>query len=179
MGPMTRSAALATIRRATPALAATALVVALLPTVPAAAVPTGAARAGGCTITGTQADNTLVGGSRQDMICGRGGDDRLSGNDGNDKLRGGGGDDTLTGGSGNDVLGGGKGNDTLDGRDDSGARDVLSCGPGEGDRALADARDVVRSSCETVVQTDPPDVPGEPSGSGEVRAAILPPCPPT
>ncbi len=140
-------------------------------------------RPGTCTIIGTHGRDTLVGTPGDDVICGlggndrligRGGDDILRGGPGNDLLKGGGGEDGLYGGPGNDrlhgglsadrlvggegrdALGGGRGSDVLDGRDDPAVREVLRCGPGRTDRALADPLDVVRASCEVVRQNDPP-----------------------
>ena len=61
-----------------------------------------------------------------------------------DAIRGRGGPDRLRGGAGDDCLYGNAGNDRL--RGDAGA-DTLSCGPGR-DRAIADAADTVKASCE-------------------------------
>ena len=95
----------------------------------------------GCTIVGTDGDDTLRGTPGADVICGLGGDDVISGlggddiliggpgddtlyggddtrigvRDGDDALFGGPGDDTLAGGNGDDVLWGGAGADTLEG----------------------------------------------------------------
>ena len=108
----------------------------------------------GCTIVGTDGDDTLSGTAGPDVICGLGGNDVLSGlggddvlvggpgndtlyggddtlignDDGDDTLFGGSGDDTLAGGNGDDVLWGGAGDDSLEGnrRDD-----VLFGGPGD------------------------------------------------
>ena len=79
---------------------------------------------------GTNADDTLTGGSDaetifayqgQDKIYANGGDDKLFGQLGNDTLSGGGGADTIGGGRGDDLLFGGTGGDTflfLSGGDD-------------------------------------------------------------
>lgn len=117
-------------------------------------------------ITGTRADDCLVGGARSDRISGAGGTDRLTGNRGNDRLRGGPGDDLLNGGAGEDRLYGDAGNDMLvggPGRDRlSGGRghdflvaadgraDVVICGPGH-DSAAVDRHDRV-SGCEKVAR---------------------------
>jgi len=58
-------------------------------------------------------NDTVHGGTGDDIIYGQGGNDTLYGDDGNDILYGGSGNDTLHGGAGNDVLDGGSGNDTL------------------------------------------------------------------
>jgi acetyl esterase/lipase len=84
----------------------------------------------GCTVTGTERDDRLVGTGDDDVICGLGGDDRLHGGAGDDVLIGGAGDDRLHGGAGDDVLDGGEGRDRAVG------------GPG-GDRCDAE----VRRSC--------------------------------
>ena len=135
--------------RALAAFFAAALVIVLLPAV---AGSVGAASAAPkCTIAGNGKTNVLTGGPGADVICGRGGNDFLFGLDGNDQL---------VGGAGDDQLEGGEGNDTLDGRDSARSRDILECGPGEEDRALADSQDVVQASCEFVEQSEPgPDRP--------------------
>ncbi|MDQ6525251.1 cadherin domain-containing protein [Nocardioides sp. LHD-245] len=152
------------------ALAAALLVVGALQVVHGV---TASAAGPGCTIVGTPGPNTLVGNAERNVICGRGGDDRLIGRRGKDELRGAGGDDrllgrrgrdVLRGGQGDDVLSGGRGNDRLDGRDGGRFRDILNCGPGKRDRAFVDPGDVVRSSCEIVVQNHrPTDVTLSPS----------------
>jgi hypothetical protein len=72
-------------------------------------------------LIGTEAAETLDGGSGAEVIearggndvaIGAGGDDRLFGERGNDLLRGGVGDDLLVGGAGDDTLEGGAGLDT-------------------------------------------------------------------
>jgi Ca2+-binding RTX toxin-like protein len=60
-------------------------------------------------------NDTVHGGSGDDVIRGGYGNDTLYGDSGNDYLIGGGGDDKLFGGSGNDVLDSGTGNNQLDG----------------------------------------------------------------
>lgn len=79
------------------------------------------------------------GGHGNDVLVGDGGANRLSGGRGNDVLRG---------GRGNDHLLGGAGRDRLDARDGSGFTDVLRCGAGGGDLAVADMSDRVASDCE-------------------------------
>ena len=92
----------------------------------------------------------------------------MKGAQGEDRATGGQGRDVLVGGAGDDVLVGGAGNDRLNGRDADRFRDVLSCGPGGKDRAFADPGDVVRDSCEIVVQNDAPtDVTLSPSSVEE------------
>lgn len=85
-------------------------------------------------------DDTIEGGSGQDVIFGQGGDDSLLGGQGDDDIDGGEGDDTLEGGQGQDeliggagadFLSGGTGDDTLDG---GAGEDVLQLGP-DNDRA--------------------------------------------
>jgi Ca2+-binding RTX toxin-like protein len=65
----------------------------------------------GCTITGTEGDDVLVGGPRADVLCGLGGNDLLWGGPGAYVLIGGPGDDWLLGGPGNDRHLGGPGHD--------------------------------------------------------------------
>ena len=102
-------------------------------------------------INGTNAANTLVGGSGNDDIEGRGGNDQLQGGAGDDDIDGGRGKDSLWGGDGRDELDGGSGNDRLDGGtgDDKieGGRgnDILTGGAGA-DRfefERGDGRDII------------------------------------
>jgi alkaline phosphatase len=72
-------------------------------------------RAGADVISGTSADDHLVGTEDADVIRAGWGDDRLVGLGGNDQLEGGEGDDRLNGRSGNDVLSGAEGDDSLRG----------------------------------------------------------------
>lgn len=83
-------------------------------------------------------DDTIEGGSGQDLIFGQGGDDSLSGDDGNDTLDGGVGDDTLEGGQGQDSLEGGAGDDILSGGTGD---DRLFGGDGEDQLALGPDND--------------------------------------
>jgi Ca2+-binding RTX toxin-like protein len=69
----------------------------------------------GCTITGTDSDDRLVGTRRADVICGGGGSDRIAGGDGDDVIYGDGGNDRVDGGRGTDTLYGDAGDDRLDG----------------------------------------------------------------
>ena len=64
--------------------------------------------------TGTDADQSLVGGNLADALSGLGGVDRIWGHGGGDTLDGGDGDDVLDGGAGDDVLNGGAGLDVAD-----------------------------------------------------------------
>jgi Ca2+-binding RTX toxin-like protein len=70
---------------------------------------------GECTITGTNAADTLVGTADDDMICAKAGADTLRGKAGDDVEKGGKGRDLLKGGPGADVLNGGPGYDTCKG----------------------------------------------------------------
>jgi Ca2+-binding RTX toxin-like protein len=53
---------------------------------------------------GSNASQTILGGTQNDILEGRNGDDALDGRKGNDTLLGGKGTDTLTGGSGKDIF---------------------------------------------------------------------------
>ena len=75
--------------------------------------PKAFALAGNDTLFGTQANDSLLGGSGNDSLSGNDGNDYLLGGSGNDTLIGSSGDDTLVGGTGNDTLTGGNGNDLL------------------------------------------------------------------
>ena len=66
-------------------------------------------------ISGSGANDTLIGTADDDQINGFGGDDSIDGGDGSDALRGRPGNDTLVGGNGDDFLDGGVGDDLIDG----------------------------------------------------------------
>jgi Ca2+-binding RTX toxin-like protein len=94
----------------------------------------------GCTITGTNGNDTLTGTNSADVICGLGGNDTINGGNGNDTVYAGPGDDRsygenlLTGlfDNGSDTIYGGPGNDNLDGQNgndtliDTSGTDTLS-----------------------------------------------------
>ncbi|THF65559.1 hypothetical protein E6C76_08240 [Pseudothauera nasutitermitis] len=90
----------------------------------------------GANVSGTSADEiligssegvTLSGGSGRDIVLGGSGNDTLYGDAGNDTLNGGAGDDVIYAGAGNDVLYGGEGNDSLYGE---AGNDTLDGGAG-------------------------------------------------
>ncbi len=83
----------------------------------------------GSTITGTDADEVLVGNDSGSTLLGMGGDDSLVGGDAADLLDGGDGDDLLIGGDGADVLIGGEGQNTYDLTDTDGAIDTVVLDP--------------------------------------------------
>src|SRR5262249_39181132 len=62
---------------------------------------------------GGDGNDTLSGGSGNDMLFGQAGNDTLKGKGGNDSLFGGAGDDTLIGGNGDDQVFGEAGNDRM------------------------------------------------------------------
>ncbi len=62
-----------------------------------------------------QLQNTLLGGSGNDVLIGGAGNDSMLGGSGNDTMSGEGGNDLLNGNSGNDKLSGGDGSDTVSG----------------------------------------------------------------
>ena len=94
-----------------------------------------------CTITGSPAGETLVGGPSADVICGAGGNDRLLGGGGADVLRGEDGSDTLVGGKGADVFQGGPGRDTA-GYVEVTAAVSVSIGDGADDGTAGEGDDV-------------------------------------
>jgi hypothetical protein len=104
----------------------------------------------GCTITGTDVDDLLVGTPNADVICGMLGDDSIIGLGGDDVIFGGDGNDWIAGGLGYDVLVGGDGNDRIDARD--GTLDTVDAGRGY-DTALVDLHrlDIVRAGAERIV----------------------------
>ena len=118
------------------------------------------------TLNGSPRADTLRGTGKADTLRGRGGNDRLFGRGGADILLGGKGNDRLVGGAGRDRLGGGPGRDIVIGGP---GVDVLACGGGK-DRAVADAGDVVRASCEVVS--------GLPEKQGDGNDSPPPPPPP-
>lgn len=79
------------------------------------------------TMTGREADRTIIGTKNTDTLNGAGGNDSLGGLAGNDLLQGNAGQDTLSGLTGNDTLDGGAGNDWLIG---GAGRDILIGGAG-------------------------------------------------
>jgi hypothetical protein len=90
-------------------------------------------------LNGGGGDDRLTASAGKDVLAGGNGIDVLSGGSGNDKQTGGAGNDRLTGGKGTDRFDGGAGNDTINSRD--GAREVVRCGVGSKDVAIADERD--------------------------------------
>jgi Subtilase family/RTX calcium-binding nonapeptide repeat (4 copies) len=116
-------------------------------------------------VQGSTGADELSGGEAGDLLLGLGGPDRLNGlggkdclgggrgrdvlegGDGNDTQRGNGGRDVLVGGAGRDVLRGGIDQDTIHAADDE--RDLVNCGVGRRDVAIADPADRVRG-CERV-----------------------------
>jgi len=72
-------------------------------------------RSGSVSVTGTDADEGMVGSNFADTLLGARGDDVLSGQNGDDQVFGGEGDDTLDGQDGNDTVFGEAGDDVVDG----------------------------------------------------------------
>jgi uncharacterized repeat protein (TIGR01451 family) len=99
------------------------------------------------TLYGLAGNDRLFGLAGSDRLFGGTGNDRLFGAAGNDRLFGQAGHDLLNGGPGLDLLDAGVGNDTIQARD--GNRDIIRCGPGK-DTVVADKKDTVARSCETV-----------------------------
>ncbi|MNZ53610.1 Hemolysin, plasmid [compost metagenome] len=64
-------------------------------------------------ISGTNKNDSLIGGTGADLIDGGNGSDMLDGGSGSDTLLGGNGEDTLYGGLGDDILSGGNGQDLV------------------------------------------------------------------
>jgi Ca2+-binding RTX toxin-like protein len=75
--------------------------------------------AGNDTLTGGSGNDLLFGGAGNDTLLGKGGDDQLFGGDGNDTLIGGAGNDQMFGGAGNDrmIWNPGDGTDLMEGGD--------------------------------------------------------------
>jgi Ca2+-binding RTX toxin-like protein len=133
-------------------------------------------RSNDCHVDGTNRADVLTGTPWVDVIRGLGGDDRIDAGADADHVDGGGGNDTIdagkganvvSGGPGDDVISGGRGNDEIrggPGRDrissglgmdavdvEDGRRDVVDCGAGPNDSAVADVFDVLQG-CEHVVR---------------------------
>jgi Ca2+-binding RTX toxin-like protein len=92
----------------------------------------------GCTITGTNGNDTLNGTNGADVICGLGGNDTIDGGNGTDTIYGGTGNDAISGGNGGDTIYAGDGNDTTGGETLLGSllsfdngNDTINGGPGD------------------------------------------------
>ena len=72
-------------------------------------------QAGSTPVTGTRADDYIIGNANDNTLSGSAGDDTLRGSAGDDTLVGDNGDDKLSGGAQNDILFGGNGDDKLSG----------------------------------------------------------------
>ncbi|MEG0631195.1 MAG: retention module-containing protein [Pseudomonas sp.] len=95
-------------------------------------------------------NDTLLGGSGDDILFGQGGNDYLDGGKGNDILLGGTGNDTLIGGQGNDILIGGTGADTFVWRSGDVGNDVIKdFKASEGDRI--DLRDLLKGETDSTI----------------------------
>lgn len=79
------------------------------------------------TITGTDADDILVGDALENTITGGLGNDSIDGLGGDDEIIGGQNNDTIEGGEGDDYILGNEGNDTINGED---GRDIIYGGDG-------------------------------------------------
>jgi hypothetical protein len=108
------------------------------------------------TVVGTNGPDVLRGTERSDKLYGKGGNDRLHGLAGND---------VLVGGPGRDLLDAGPGSDRLISRD--GVRDTVRCGLGR-DAAVADARDRVEKTCESVLRPVPAGQTFVIAGAGDI-----------
>jgi hypothetical protein len=95
------------------------------------------------TKVGTDAADTLNGGSGADVIVGLGGNNTIDGKGGADVVCGGDGNDRLTGGSAVDKFDGGDGNDTIFSKD--GVKEVTVKGGTGADRARKDKSDKTNS----------------------------------
>lgn len=98
----------------------------------------------------------------------------LSGGDGNDSLAGGSANDILRGNKGVDTHAGGAGDDFIDARGDRG--DVVSCGDGN-DIVMGDAADSIALDCETVdrgIVPPPPPASGPAPPSPSANALLGP-----
>ncbi|AIG04068.1 retention module-containing protein [Pseudomonas fluorescens] len=95
-------------------------------------------------------NDTLLGGSGDDILFGQGGNDYLDGGKGNDILLGGTGNDTLIGGQGNDILIGGTGADTFVWKAGDTGNDVIKdFKAAEGDRI--DLRDLLKGETDGTI----------------------------
>lgn len=122
-----------------------------------AALVLGSGVAVAAAITGANGPDTLMGANKADEIHGIGGADDTSGKRGADELYAGGGEDEVIGGPGADEIHGSsttgillveEGDDFINSAD-NGRQDVVNCGTGDDDRAIADDEDTVQG-CEAV-----------------------------
>jgi hypothetical protein len=111
--------------------------------------------AGNAANDGGEGEGDEIGSDVENLRGGSGGDS-LQGDGGSNWLHGFHGDDQLRGGMGNDRVYGGMGADTLEGRDAASFFDVLFCGGGGSDGAMADTGDRVGADCENVDQNHAP-----------------------
>lgn len=95
---------------------------------------------GRVTLRGGGGNDTLAGGSFDDLLDGEIGNDQVSGNAGDDVLFGGTGNDTISGGIGDDILLGGDGADSLRG---DGGNDRLTGGIGNDSMSGGDGEDAL------------------------------------
>ncbi|MFA7061571.1 MAG: calcium-binding protein, partial [Pedobacter sp.] len=68
-------------------------------------------------LSGTDANDTIIGYRQEDTITGGAGNDYIDARSGNDVISGGDGNDTINAGLGDDIIDGGKGDDIINGRD--------------------------------------------------------------
>ena len=112
-------------------------------------------------ITGTAADDVILGtpdadridgGAGDDTICGAGGDDRIDGGAGADEIDGGAGDDRLKGDKGDDLLSAGGGDDKLIG---ASGDDLLRGLAGSDDADGGEGADICAAESELDCESDP------------------------
>ncbi len=100
-------------------------------------------------------------------IYGYAGDDTLTGGSGNDLIRGGSGDDTIVAGNGNDLIYGGTGNDELTGNDGT---DVFVWEQGDGGSTADPAIDIITdfNTASAAIGGDVLDLSGLLQGEGKI-----------
>lgn len=108
--------------------------------------------AGADVLVGSQDADRLYGGSGDDLIYGNQDQDMLIGEAGNDTLFGGQASDTLSGGAGDDVLAGGRGADLF--LSGTGSNRIADFSPGDGDRIAGSMTSASDATDGAVIQLD-------------------------
>lgn len=102
---------------------------------------------------GSNGDDTLTGGTRDEIYVGLSGNDTLAGGAGNDTLLGGVGDDSLSGDAGDDLLLGGTGVNRLDGGD---GNDFFAHSTTDGETTVVEAPTAAGGAQDVIYFADAP-----------------------
>lgn len=102
---------------------------------------------------GSNGDDNIAGGSRNETYVGLSGNDTLAGGAGNDTLLGGAGNDSLSGGTGDDLLLGGAGVNVLDGGD---GNDLFAHSTADGQATVIEAPTAAGGAQDVIYFADAP-----------------------